>query len=69
MRSLSGASGKYAFAYSDGVKMGLTRYWQVALIRDVEDTETQFLETVMCNAGFNYRVLTCEEETLAWLKG
>ena len=66
--SLSGVMGKYEFAYEDGEKVGLTRTMKVVVLRDKEKKDMQFLETVMRNAGFNYRVLANEREAIDWLE-
>ena len=65
--SLSGAMGKYAFAHGDGKRIGLTHLWQVALIYDEGNEDIKFLETVMRNAGYNYRVFGDESQARAWL--
>ena len=72
VRSFSSSSSvmdKYSFAYESGKKIGLTHAWKVVVLRDEDKTDMQFLETVMRNAGYNYRVLTNEEEAIAWLEG
>jgi hypothetical protein len=66
--SLSGTLGKYTFAYEDGKKVGLTSDWRVVVLRDKDKTEMDFLETVMQNAGYNYRVLASEEQAIEWLE-
>lgn len=66
--SLSGVMGKYEFAYRDGAKMGLTPSLKIVVLRDEGREDMQFLETVMNNAGFNYRVLVSEEAAIAWLE-
>ena len=66
--SSSGALGKYQFAHEGSVKVGLTRAWKIVVLRDKDKIDMQFLETVMQNAGYNYRVLSSEEEAIEWLK-
>ena len=65
--SESGVLEKYEFAYEMGIKLGLTPEWKVALLRDEARIEMQFFETVMRNAGFDYRMFTNEDEALTWL--
>ena len=66
--SVSKVVEKYEFAYDAGLKLGLTPQWKVAMIRDEDKEDMQFFETVMRNAGFNYRMYTDEKEALTWLE-
>ncbi|TQV82421.1 hypothetical protein FKG94_06660 [Exilibacterium tricleocarpae] len=65
--SYSGAFDKYFFAYEHSTKMGLTRHWRAALVRRPENTELDFLETVMQNAGFSFRIFTDMDAARDWL--
>lgn len=66
--SVSGTMGKYEFAYENGQKVGLTLDWKVALLRDKDEAEIQFLETVMRNAGYDFRIFNKKEEAVDWLE-
>lgn len=65
--SLSSIINKYEFAYHKAEKAGLTHNWQVALLKDEEDTELHFLETVMLNAGYNFQLFEKENAVIEWL--
>jgi hypothetical protein len=66
--SVSGTLGKYEFAYENGQKVGLTLDWKIALLRDKDAVEIQFLETVMRNAGYDFRIFTKKEQAIDWLE-
>ena len=67
VKSESGVLEKYEFAYEVGIHLGLTPEWKVCMLRDEERSEMQFIETVMRNAGFDYRMFTDEDEAFTWL--
>lgn len=66
--SVSGIVGKWEFANLEVKKLGLPRFWKIAALYDEGDMEVPFIETAMQNAGYNYRVFTCEKEAVAWLE-
>jgi len=66
--NLLGVIDGYEFANGGADKAGLTRKWQIAVLTNPSETAFDFLETVMMNAGFCFRVFTQEDEALAWVK-
>lgn len=67
--SLSSVLQKHDFAHGEAEGTGLTRVWRVAILKDPEDRrDVDFLETVMRNAGFNFRLFTDESEAKRWLE-
>ncbi|PLY12542.1 MAG: hypothetical protein C0624_00700 [Desulfuromonas sp.] len=58
---------KYAFAHGRAERVGITRSWKICLLCDSGDERTVLLETVMRNAGYNYKVAYSESHALDWL--
>ncbi len=67
IRSTEGIVGKYSFAYSGAEDAGLSRDWRIALLKDAEDKTPEFLETVMLNAGYTFKVFDDKSVAQAWL--
>lgn len=67
-KSISSISEKYSFAYEKAETAGLNRSWKIALIKEVKDNSPDFLETVMFNAGYQFKVFTDEPFASDWLK-
>ena len=67
--SVSSVTDKYQFAYKKSKAAGLPRRWRFAFLKDHGDDSPEFIETVMINAGFMFRVFEDEREAIGWLKG
>ena len=65
--STSGVIGKYQFAYIEARKAGLTPDWKIALLKDADDETPDFIETVMNNAGYRFKVFTEKSDAVQWL--
>ncbi len=67
--SISSVSGKYEFAYNKAREVGLSHKWKMALLKDDGDTSPDFLQTVMDNAGWRFKLFVDNGLAEAWLKG
>lgn len=67
-KSNSSVFDKYSFAYKKAEMAGLSRSWRIALLKEEKDTSPDFLETVMLNAGYQFKIFTNEQFALDWLK-
>lgn len=68
VESKSSNSDKYFYAYEGAVLAGLSGSWKIALIKDGKDSSPDFLETVMLNAGYDFKIFTKEHFAINWLK-
>lgn len=67
-KSTSSILDKYIFAYEKAEQTGLSRSWRIALLKKVNDTSLDFIETVMINAGYQFKIFTNEQFALNWLE-
>lgn len=67
-KSVSSVVEKYNFAYKDTVKIGLPRHWKYAFLKDRDDKSLEFIELVMSNAGYLFRIYNDEREAIDWLE-
>ena len=68
VESKSSVSDKYFYAYKGAKKAGLSSSWRIALLKDVKDNSPDFLETVMLNAGYDFKIFIKEHFAIDWLK-
>lgn len=67
-RSVTSVNEKYEFAYEKlKVIVGEPSKIRVALLKDENENSFRFLETVMRNASYKFRVFDKEDEALEWL--
>lgn len=66
-KSVAGVSGEYQYAYEKAASSGLTSYWKMTVLKDSSDKSHDFLQTVMDNAGWTFRLFDDEGEAVAWL--
>ena len=59
---------KYDFAYEKTGEIGVPRMARIALLKDPGDNSPDFMETVMRNAGFTFRIFVDEREAIDWMK-
>lgn len=67
-KSISSILDKYLFAYEKAEECGLSRLWRIALLKKVNDASLDFIETVMINAGYQFKIFTNERCAMKWLK-
>lgn len=67
-KSISSAVDKYNFAYEKANLIGLPHIWRIALLKDPADDSPDFIETVMQNAGFSFKIFESEPEAIGWIK-
>lgn len=67
--SMASAPDLYEFAYEKSKVIGMQPRWKTAVLKDVGDDSTDFLETVMKNAGFNVQMFESEQAAKSWLTG
>jgi len=65
--SVSSVVEKYEFAYKKATSAGLPRNWRFAFLVDHGDDSLNFIETVMNNAGFRFKIFEDEGEATNWL--
>ena len=57
---------KYTFAH-ERKDVPVTRDWRIAMIKDPDNKAVDFLETVMLNAGYTFRIFINENQAITWL--
>lgn len=67
-KSISSIYEKYLFAYERAESAGLNRSWKIALLKKESDKSPDFLETVMFNAGYQFKMFTDQQFAFDWLK-
>ena len=67
-RSVAGVYGEYQYAYERAEASGLTRNWRMAVLKDNDDQTHDFLQTVMSNAGRNFKLFHDKQAAVLWLK-
>ena len=67
-KSISSASDKYSYAHEKAELCGLSQSWKIALIKEIDDSSPDFLETVMINAGYKFKIFTNQDAALSWLE-
>ncbi len=67
-KSASSIVDKYFYAYKSAELSGLSRSWRIALLKEANDKSADFLETVMINAGYQFKIFTNEKFASDWLK-
>lgn len=58
---------KFNFAYTQASEAGLSPTWRVAVLRRPDDHSADFIETVMTNAGYVFKLFDDQIEALEWL--
>ncbi len=66
-KSISSIFDKYFYAYKHAQLLGQSRLWKIALLKGAADTSPDFLETVMINAGYQFKIFTDKDLALGWL--
>jgi hypothetical protein len=66
--SVSSIWDKYRYAYQEAAKFGLSRQWKIVVLKDPDDRSPDFLETVMVNNGYMFRVFADEKTAIVWLR-
>jgi len=59
---------KYEFAQKQANHVGVPRHWRIALLKDADDDSPNFLETVMKNAGYSFKIFKDKLRAIEWLK-
>ena len=67
--SVSSVADKYEFAHEKAKTIGMPYHWRFAFLIDRGDDSPDFIETVMENAGYMFRIFDDEREAIDWLKG
>ena len=67
-QSVSSVMEKYNFAYQNTKDIGLPHHWKYAFIKDLGDDSLEFIDTVMHNAGYLFRLFEDENIAVDWLR-
>lgn len=59
---------KFDYAYRKASDAGLDQKWRVAVLKRAEDHSPDFIETVMTNAGYDFRLFDDQVAALEWLE-
>lgn len=65
--SESSIADKYSYAHREANTPALGHFLKTALLADEVTKDLTFMETVMQNAGFNFRLFTNETKAITWL--
>jgi len=67
VKSLTNVAQTHAFAHKSWRGPGPRPGWRIAVLKAPDGTEYDCVETVMVNAGFEFRIFDEEDEAVAWL--
>jgi len=65
--SRSRIADKYTYAYRSVIELGLSSQWKVALLRAHDDKSAEFIEAIMSNARYRFRIFTEQTNAVCWL--
>ena len=67
-QTVSSITDKYQFAYERARSLGLPHQWRIAFLMEEGGEPQRFIETVMRNAGYDFKVFHDESSAIDWLK-
>ncbi len=67
-RNTSGTFHQYLFGHKDLSRLGLEKLSKIAILTDEDDKSHDFIETVMCNAGYKCHLFQSERSVLEWFE-